>query len=295
MDHDPGRDWQGGGLDLDAYLARIGFEGERTPTIAALRALHRGHVTTFPFENLEIILGRPVVLDMGHLQDKFLRGRRGGYCFEHVKLFAAVLERLGFSFRALIGRVTMGADKLRPATHAILLVTTDDDGERARWVCDVGFGGGPLEPLPFVDGTEVFQDGWGFRLEQLTNAAEGLPGVQEWGLSQRDPGGWLQRHNFVVAPSYPLDFEVLSHFVSTHAHSPFTTRPYTQRFTGDRHHQLDGTTLTTTTPDGQRTQREVAPEELPDVLRDTFDIVLDPDDTGRLVSRAPAVQGAGAG
>ena len=44
-----------------------------------------------------MLLGRPIRLDLASLQDKLVRRRRGGYCFEQVTLFAAVLERLGFA------------------------------------------------------------------------------------------------------------------------------------------------------------------------------------------------------
>jgi len=155
--------WDGEQLDLDAYLHRIGFDGDPAPTLAALRALHRGHVTSIPFENLEIMLGRGVPLDLASVQDKLVRRRRGGYCFEHTRLFAAALERLGFGFTALTGRVSMGSEnKFRPATHALLRVETADD-ERA-WLCDVGFGAGPLEPLEFADGATATQGGgWRYR------------------------------------------------------------------------------------------------------------------------------------
>jgi N-hydroxyarylamine O-acetyltransferase len=49
------------------------------------------------FENFDVLLGRPIRLDLASLQDKLVRRRRGGYCFEQVTLFAAVLERLGFA------------------------------------------------------------------------------------------------------------------------------------------------------------------------------------------------------
>lgn len=88
-----------------------------------------------PFENLEIMLGRSIPLDVESLQDKLVARRRGGYCFEHGALFAALLERLGFRFPALVGRVTMGAPPAsRLATHALLAVEFDDG---TRKLCDV--------------------------------------------------------------------------------------------------------------------------------------------------------------
>jgi len=267
--------WNGDELDLDAYLKRIGFEGERAPTVATLRALHRAHTTSIPFENLEIILGRPITLDLETLQNKLVHSRRGGYCYENVKVFAAALERLGYGITGLHARVTMGAGALRPATHAVLRVTTATD-ERV-WLCDVGFGSGPLEPLEFVpDGPEVDQDGWRLRLAQESDL---------WVLYQHGADGWFDRHTFTLNPQYTLDYEVGNHYVSTSPRSPFTTRPYAQRFTGELHHVLDGTTWTTDHPDGSSESRQVETAEVPKLLSDVFDIDLDPDDAAGLTQR----------
>ncbi|WP_119726580.1 arylamine N-acetyltransferase family protein [Thermomonospora amylolytica] len=275
-------DWHGDALDLSAYLERIGLPGdragERAPTLDTLRALQRAHVTAIPFENLEIILGRSIPLDLPSLQDKLVRRRRGGYCYEHAILFAAALERLGFGVVGLHGRVTLGATSPRPATHALLHVTVP--GLDGAWLCDVGFGSGPLEPLELKDGLEADQDGWRFRLERRT--AELDTGL--WTLHQLGPEGWIDRHTFTVHPQYLIDYVVGSHFVATSPRSPFTTRPFAQRFTGSEHHVLDGLTWTTTLSDGSCSVQELKPDQVPDVLDDVFDITLSPDDRDRLRS-----------
>ncbi|MEU5049008.1 arylamine N-acetyltransferase [Streptomyces sp. NPDC021096] len=276
MQTDRTHDWNGDLLDLDAYLDRIGYHGERAPTLDLLRALHRGHVTSIPFENLNAVLGVPVLLDVESVQDKLVRGSRGGYCFEHVVLFAAVLERLGFEFSAMSGRVTLGADKILPATHALLAVTAADD-ERL-WLCDVGFGCGPLEPIELADGTEVDYEGWKFRLERRP----GVFGIDDWWLYQLKAGGWEDRHTFTLNPQYTIDYVVGSHYVSTHARSPFVKRPFAQRFTGAHHRRLDATTLTTFRPDGSSTERKIEPAELGQVLEEEFGISVDAGDLARL-------------
>jgi N-hydroxyarylamine O-acetyltransferase len=218
--------WHGDELDLDAYLTRIGFDGERLPTVQTLAALHRAHTTSIPFENLELMLGRPIVLDLDALQNKLIRQNRGGYCYEHVTVFAAALERLGFRFTALAGRVTLGADTKRPRTHALIVVEFDD---HRRWLCDVGFGRGPLEPIELIAGNEV------------------------------------------------------DHYVSTSPRSPFTARPFVQRFAADVEHILDGTTWTTTNPDGSCATRHVEIRDVPALLAGTFGTVLSDDDSAALI------------
>ncbi|GCB00807.1 arylamine N-acetyltransferase [Mycolicibacterium sp. NCC-Tsukiji] len=278
--------WQGDGLDLDAYLARIGFAGERLPTAQTLAALHRAHTTSIPFENLEIMLGRPIVLDLETLQNKMIRARCGGYCYEHATLFAAALERLGFRFTALAGRVTLGAEgTARPRTHALIVVEFDDE---RHWLCDVGFGRGPLEPVELIAGTEVDQDGWQLRLSSAPLGADTeVFHPDEWKLWQRSSVdgtvGWLDRHVFTLDPQYPIDYAVANHFVSTSPRSPFTTRPFVQRFAADVQHVLDGATWTTTNPDGSCSTRDVEIGDVPTLLADTFGVELSGDDAAGLV------------
>ena len=120
-------------LDLPAYLERIGYAGDLNPSRSVLEALHLAHATHIPFENLDILLGRPIRLDLASLQAKLVKDRRGGYCFEQNLLFSAVLRQLGFSVTSLAARVRYRTTTLLPRTHMLLLV--DLAGE--RWLADV--------------------------------------------------------------------------------------------------------------------------------------------------------------
>ncbi|MEH6373199.1 arylamine N-acetyltransferase [Streptomyces sp. KLMMK] len=272
----PTYDWSGDSLDLDAYLDRIGYRGERAATLDVLRGLQRAHVTSIPFENFDAVLGVPILLDLESVQGKLVHGGRGGYCFEHVTLFAAALERLGFRFTALSGRVMLGSPKILPATHALLAVSAADD-ERL-WLCDVGFGSGPLEPIELADGVEADFDGWGFRLERRPGAL----GFDDWWLHQRREGNWLDRHTFTLNPQYPIDYVVGSHYVSTHSRSPFVKRLFAQAFSATHHDRLDATTWTTFRPDGSYTERKIEPADLGRVLAEDFGITVSPEDEARL-------------
>ncbi|TDC62362.1 arylamine N-acetyltransferase [Actinomadura sp. GC306] len=285
MTEDLGYGWQGDMIALPAYLKRIGYDGDLAPTAGTLRALHRAHVMSIPFENLEIMVGRPVELSLEAVQAKLVDRPRGGYCFEHNRLFAGVLERLGYEITALASRVMMGGQVLRPCSHVLLHVRPPEPPrDEPGWLCDVGFGGGPLEPLRFREGEDAEQDGWGFRLRK----EKGTPttwgeGAAQWALYQRLPTGWVRRQTFALNETFRIDFDVLNHYVSSNPRSPFTMRPFLQRFLPGVHHVLDGTTLTTTLPDGTVETRALAPEELPEVLAGLFDIVLEAGDVPRLI------------
>src|SRR3954447_21176163 len=116
------------GLQLDRYLARIGYAGPLAPDLSTLAALQAAHVDAIPFEALDPLMGRPVHVDLPSVQQKLVFGRRGGYCFEQNVLFQAVLGRVGFKVTGLTGRVRWRSapdDPLGPRQHMMLLVEVD--------------------------------------------------------------------------------------------------------------------------------------------------------------------------
>lgn len=268
--------WNGEELDLDAYLTRIGYGGETKPDVATLYALHRAHLASIPFENLEVVLGRPVLLDVAALQDKMVRRRRGGYCYEQNLLFAAALERVGFQVKGLGARVRAGASATRAVTH--MLLNVEADGE--EWHCDVGFGAdGLLEPLPLREGAaarqNVRQGEWRYGIE-----------VEEEDvrvLRTGRPDGWLDLYAYTTARCLPVDYVVMNHYTSTHPRSPFIRRPVLQRAAPDVRRRLIGTHLTRTRPDGSSDERDVPVGELRETFVGEFGVALDDADIAELV------------
>jgi N-hydroxyarylamine O-acetyltransferase len=268
--------WGSQQLDLGAYLRRTGYRGPLEPSAAALRELHRCHVASVPFENLDIMLGRPIELDIANLQAKLVGSRRGGYCFEHNLLFAAVLERVGFSFTGLSARVTMGAEMTsRPMSHMCLCV--DAGGE--RWLADVGFGGdGLMEPLRAEPGTMVSQGsgGWEYRLADLDG--------RTWALESRRAEGWLELYVFTFEPRWPIDYRVFNWYTSTHPRSAFTSRVIAQKAGDGSRVSLIGDELTVARPGWEREVRTVHGPEIVRILADQFGLSLAPAEIQLLVN-----------
>jgi N-hydroxyarylamine O-acetyltransferase len=124
-------------VDLDAYFARTGYTGPRTPTLETLHGLVRAHVQTIPFENLDVLLGKPIELEPAAVVQKLVHDRRGGYCFEQNTLLLEVLTALGFHVRPLSARVRWQRPRdYTPArTHLLVRVELDEP-----WLADVGVG-----------------------------------------------------------------------------------------------------------------------------------------------------------
>ena len=49
-------------MDIPRYLERINYHDSLEPTLQTLQTLHEAHLLAVPFENLDISLGREIVL-----------------------------------------------------------------------------------------------------------------------------------------------------------------------------------------------------------------------------------------
>jgi len=207
-------------LDLDAYFERVQWGGPTSPTYETVAGILEAHLQHIPFENLDVLLGRPIRLDLDGLQDKLIRARRGGYCFEHATLFAAVLERLGFRTMPHSARVVLFLPRTEaPRTHMFLRVAIGAQ----TFVIDPGLGGpAPRFPVPLPAGVTAPPDDRSHWIVQ-----EGRYWVLRMQSGEQPVDAWeslFDRDN-------PLDFEMGNHFTATHPRSAFVNRLMLRAFT----------------------------------------------------------------
>jgi N-hydroxyarylamine O-acetyltransferase len=163
-------------------------------------------------------LGRPIRLDIESLQAKLVAGRRGGYCFEQNRLFAAALEALGFAVTPLAARVRFGTSSVLPRTHMLLQV--DVDGR--RMLADVGFGiHGLLLPIALDEAGESHQFALTYRVVVADSDRHVLQALIR--------GEWTDLYVFTLEPQYPADYEMANHYTSTHPSSRFVQALIAQR------------------------------------------------------------------
>ncbi|GAB4352775.1 MAG: arylamine N-acetyltransferase [Immundisolibacter sp.] len=258
-------------IDLDRYFARIGYGGATEPTPHTLTRLHLAHAQHIPFENLDVLLGRGIRLDLEALFAKLVIGGRGGYCFEQNHLFAAVLEQLGFTVQRLAARVIWRTQRVLPRTHMLLRVLT---GGRS-WLVDVGFGGmGPLQPLRFEPNARQSQFSWQYRLIER----DGL-----WRL-QTGADTWAGLYEFTLQEQLPADYEMANYYVSTHPDSRFVQGLVAHRLAPERRLLLIGNALTE--DDGRASStRYLTDDEIRRLLVDEFG--LPAADVGAVLARFP--------
>jgi N-hydroxyarylamine O-acetyltransferase len=254
-----------GTFDLDAYLARIGYDGERTPTVETLRDIHRRHAEAIPFENLNPFVGWPVRLDPWSLQEKIVRGGRGGYCFEQNLLFRAALQSLGFRVTGLAARVLWNAPEgaVTPRGHMLLRVDLDE----GPYIADVGFGGLTLTgPLRLETEIEQATPHEPFRLMAAAN---------EFVLQASIHGAWKTLYRFPLHEQLQVDYEITSWYLSNHPASHFVTGLIAARPAAGHRYALRNNELAVHHRDGRTERRTLATAgELREALEGTFRIAL---------------------
>lgn len=255
-------------FDADAYFKRIGYRGPRSATLPVLRDIHALHPAAITFENLDVLLKRPIRLELGALTDKIVRGGRGGYCYEQNTLLMAALRSVGFAVRSVAGRVQWNAGgRITARNHMALLVSTPE-GEH---LADAGFGGLTLTaPLRLEDGTEQPTAHGLYRLMRV---------VDEFQLQARVDGEWAPMYQFSLADQAPADWEMANWFISTSPASVFTHTLIVARPTAECRYALRNNRLRLYRADGGTEERVLASaDELAGVLGDTFNLTLPPRD-----------------
>ncbi|MFC8190383.1 arylamine N-acetyltransferase [Cellulomonas sp. NPDC057328] len=280
--------WRSDRLDLAAYLRRIRYTGPLAPDRATLAALHRAHVAAIPFENLDVVLGRGVSVDLVDVEAKLVAGARGGYCFEHGTLFGAVLEQVGFEVDRVLARTGDPLEHPRPRSHLVLLVSSPATGE--RWLADVGFGSGLLAPLALAEDGPHGQGAWSYELVRGRTARDSA-----WRLREGDGSAWSTILTFTEEPYYPVDVEVANENTSTSPGSPFTQNPVVVLKDESRVRRLRGREYTVQAPGHPSSSRRLTDGEVAALLGEVFGGALAEEDVAALVASLPPDDAAAPG
>jgi len=249
-------------MNASAYLRRIGYTGSIAPTLETLRRIHRAHLETVPFENLDISLGRPIVLDEDALVRKVVEENRGGFCYELNGALAALLREMGFRVTLLSARTRHQDGSPAPEfDHLTLRVDLDQP-----WLVDVGFGECFLDPLLLRTGTEQRQDPGTFRITQ-----EGASLSVE---RQQHDGSWKTEYLFAQISRQLPDFAEMCRYHQTSPQSHFTQKRMCTRATPHGRITLSDLKLIVTENGARRERILASEEEWRNALKDNFGLVL---------------------
>jgi N-hydroxyarylamine O-acetyltransferase len=274
---------------LDAYMQRIGLSGHLDPSLETLRMVIGAHSATIPYENIDVLLGKPPKLDLESLQAKMVGDRRGGYCFEQNLLLRASLRALGFNATGMIARVVLNSpvDAPRAAAHMVVQV----DLPEGPFLVDVGFGNlTPTAPVAMKPDIEQ---------ETPHGVVRLLPVGSELALQARLGDGWGNLWRMCSHVPLDADYVTANWFTATYPDSLFLNNMIAARPGpgGIRYTFLNGR-LNIRSPDGTVERRDLTDaESIVDVLAGTFGLVLPAeniraalDTLGRLGRRGAAHQ-----
>lgn len=187
-------------MDVDRYLARIKIGQTKPPSLPFLTRLMEAHLKSVPFENLDILLGRNISLEVSRVYEKVVEKNRGGYCFELNGLFAWLLRELGFQVDLVSAHVFEKKTGLfgPEFDHLALLVHLD-----RVYLVDVGFGESYRRPVALPNG-EVEDIGGRRRMKRM-DYEEGRYLVE---LQEEDT--WLPQYSFNTTPRQIMDFQEMN-------------------------------------------------------------------------------------
>lgn len=199
-----------------SYITRLGLDEnliDHKLDAELLDALQFAHVTTVPYENLDIVNGIPLDLSEDALYDKIVTRHRGGYCFEVNSLYNKLLEALGYKTVSCFARYLRGEGNNIPMhRHRVIIAESDDlDG---RYFTDVGIGErAPRSSLKLEEGLVQEQYGETYRFER--------DGFLGWVLWDCHKGEWGKFMSFTEDPQVDADYIGTSFYCERHPDSPF--------------------------------------------------------------------------
>jgi N-hydroxyarylamine O-acetyltransferase len=222
-------------MNIDAYLQRLEIRHRGNVDHAFLSHLQKQHMLCIPFENLDIMQRKRIVLHFNNFFNKIVEQHRGGFCYELNGLFYWLLQELGFAAYMISGRVANAAGTFGPEyDHMALIVRLDKE-----YIVDVGFGDSVRSPLPLSG--EVIEDVSGaYRIQPN-------PLVQNGFLFQKKiDGQWICEYQFTTTIRDLSEFEIMCNYQQTSSESHFTQKLLCTISTPTGRITLSGDTLTMT-------------------------------------------------
>ncbi len=248
---------------IDAYLKRIGYEGDKKPTGENLRALQYAHLLTVPYENLDIVKGKRISLEIPKLYEKVVVEGRGGYCFELNKLFSHLLSGLGYRVTDYVARYFRYETIIPKRRHQVIRARCEDGQE---FLCDVGVGAViPLWPIPYRTGEVFDQEGILYALRE--DAVYGKVLIEPHGE------GWRDVYSFTEEPQLEPDFIFASFWCEFAPESPFNKQYIVSIRQPGKRITIDGYALREFSSKGVE-EKTMTEQEREQVLEDVFGIKL---------------------
>lgn len=249
-------------MNKENYLRRIGIENYNIlPNLENLKFLQRRHLFSIPFENLDIHLKRPIVLNLENIAKKILEEKRGGFCYELNGLFYELLSEIGYKSRIISARVSNGKGGFGAEYDHLAILTKVADCE---YLVDVGFGDFAAEPLKFVLDVEQEDANGIFLIRKFDE--------EYFEVAKKHSNEWKSEYIFKNLERDLSEFTKMCEFHQTSSESHFTRRKVCSILTNDGRKTLTNDKFIET-KNGQKIMTEIDSEEkFSELLEREFDI-----------------------
>ena len=250
-------------MEIREYLERIEIHKQLEPHYAFLAELQQSHLLHVPFENLDVVHKREIVLDPQRLFEKIVQKKRGGFCYELNGAFAWLLNKLGYQVTLLSAMVYNGeVNDFGPEfDHMTLLVEAG-----GSYLVDVGFGDSFRTPLPMPRG-RVEDISGSYRIYKSPNSDDHI-----YELHRHNEHGWQPQYRFSTIPRQLADFQVMCEYHQTSPDSSFTQRTVVTRATLYGRVTLTENNLTITEGDEKSMHPLASGEEFGQLLQEYFNM-----------------------
>jgi N-hydroxyarylamine O-acetyltransferase len=224
-------------MRVENYLKRIGVEAPVKPDLDSLRAIHRAHLATISYENLDVQFGRPVTIEIPAIYEKIVENGRGGWCYEMNGILGWALKEFGFKVTRATGAVMREVSgSAAEGNHLVLKIELDD----GVYLADVGFGDGPLEPFAVRPGPFT-ANGFGFNVTRVDDS---------WWRFHNHRQGGAPSFDFNLAPADESLFATKCNWLQTAPDSTFVQNLICFRHRDSGFVALRGRVLREVTPQG---------------------------------------------
>ena len=196
---------------LNRYLTALSLEAD-LPKFDLLNLMIAKHMAMFSFNNIDLLLNKGQILSLKteDVYNKIVTNGRGGYCFEHNKLFYVMTQHLELETSAHLARVTFNKQEATPLTHRITIVTLDGQ----EYLADVGFGRyAPTCLVPLTGAAVTGVNGEVFRI---------MKNKTDYALETIKNGAFFALYVFEKNRCLEIDFELANYYTNCHPDSGFT-------------------------------------------------------------------------
>lgn len=252
-------------LALNQYLVRLDLTVPDSLSLDFVCELQRRHVAEFSFNNLAVVLGDDISLDLDDVSEKIVTRGLGGYCFEHNKLTFELLKALGYDVQLKLARVlNNNLERAVGRTHRVTLLTLNNE----MYLIDTGFGGnGPLSPLSLSTQQEQQSGFEHYRMLPLEGG--------EWDLQIVKDGDYFTLYRFDFAHYSEADCTVGHFYSHRHPNAVFVNNLMVTNKALDKTRSLLNSTFNIKTESGEQSRKVDSPRVLQSILAEHFQIKLE--------------------